>query len=144
MLQEASKRCFKCGEVKVLSAFYKHPQMSDGYVNKCKECNKSDVTANRKAKVEYYREYDRQRGNRQDLSDLHRYREENPKKYAAHVRVGNAIRDGILVPKPCEVCGGLKVHGHHTDYDKPLDVMWLCSEHHVAWHKEHGEGANAH
>lgn len=129
--------------MKSLSAFYKHSGMLDGHLNICKDCKKKYSIVNRLSKVEYYREYDRERGNRQSLEELHKYREENPKKYAAHVKVGNAIRDGKLVPQPCQVCSGLKVHAHHCDYDKPLEVLWLCSEHHVAWHKDNGEGLNA-
>jgi hypothetical protein len=141
---EATKSCFKCGEVKSLSAFYKHPRMADGHVNKCKECNKSDNAANRLRNIDSVREYDRARGNRLSPEMVQRYRDKNPKKRAAHVKVGNAIRDGVLVPQPCEVCGELQVHAHHTDYDRQLDVMWLCPVHHKAWHKEHSEGANAH
>ena len=81
--------------------------------------------------------------NAQRKAELNRaYRESNPKKYVAQSAVGNALRDGILVKQPCEVCGSLTVHGHHPDYDKPLNVMWLCPEHHKDWHRENGEGLN--
>jgi len=138
------KKCFKCNWIKPLSDFYKHPQMADGRLNKCKDCNKKDVRLNRRNNIDYYRSYDRARGSRQDLNDLKEYRRNNPLKYKAHSAVGYAIKSGKLVKMPCEVCGENKVHAHHDDYAKPLDVRWLCPPHHFQWHKENGEGLNGH
>lgn len=47
-----------------------------------------------------------------------------------------AIQQGLLVKKPCEVCGTTeKVEAHHDDYTKPLEVRWLCKTHHQEHHK---------
>jgi hypothetical protein len=49
--------------------------------------------------------------------------------------VGRAVRYGKLIRKPCEVCGATKrIHAHHDDYDRPLDVRWLCASHHLEAH----------
>jgi hypothetical protein len=48
----ATKICFKCNKKKDLDDFYKHSQMRDGHLNKCKECNKKDVKDNYVIKAE--------------------------------------------------------------------------------------------
>lgn len=59
--------------------------------------------------------------------------------------VEEALEIGILVrPDACERCGGNHVfkdgrsgiQAHHSDYNKPLDVMWLCQPCHHEWHRE--------
>jgi hypothetical protein len=138
-----SKECFKCGQVKPLSDFYRHKQMADGHVNKCKECNKVDVRENRKLKVAYYREYDRERGNRHDPSYITEYRNKYPNKYKAHTMVNNAIRDGRLHKEPCHICGSSEyIHANHDDFLKPLNVRGLCEAHHKQWHDANGEALN--
>lgn len=62
---------------------------------------------------------------------VRRWRKRNPEKTLAHRKVFVAVRAGHLVKKPC-FCGALKVEAHHTDYSKPLDVIWYCKKHHAA------------
>ena len=136
-----SKECFKCNAVKPLEEFYKHPKMLDGYVNKCKECNKNDVTANRNKNIEKIRAYDRERSKnpdrRQANLEINRaWRAEDTRRSVAHSAVARAIRNGSLVRIPCIKCGEQKSLAHHEDYDKPLDVMWLCQPCHKQRHKE--------
>lgn len=139
-----NKVCFKCKKEKGISNFYKHPQMKDGRVNKCKDCNKVDVINNRKKNIDYYRSYDRKRGNRQCAGYLRKYRESYPKKYKAHLIVNYAIRAGNLFREPCAICESTEsVHAHHDDYSKPLNIRWLCAAHHRQWHEENGEGNNS-
>lgn len=134
------KRCFKCGEEKPLDEFYKHKQMADGHVNKCKICNKKDVHENRVLQIDKIRAYDRKRGRtkrriKQCSDRLKIWRIKNPEKYAAHSAANNAIRDGLLVKQPCAVCGtDSNIQKHHHDYNKPLDVVFLCPIHHKRAH----------
>lgn len=117
--------------------------MADGHLGKCKECTKTDVKKHRREN-DHVREYDRNRGNRQTVEYLRRYRAENPKKYAAHQAVGKAVKAGVLTkPANCVECSsGFSIEAHHDDYDQPLLVRWLCSECHRRWHAEHGEALN--
>lgn len=139
------KTCFKCNELKPLSEYYKHAQMKDGHLNKCKSCAKKDVHVHRHESPSRDKvlAYDRARGSRQTLQDLQNYRAKYPKKYKAHSIVNYAIKSKKLFREPCEICGKENTHGHHDDYDKPLNIRWLCSEHHHAWHVKHGEALNA-
>lgn len=58
--------------------------------------------------------------------------------YQAHSAVQKALKERTLNKTPCEVCGSSEVEAHHDNYDKPLDVRWLCLTHHRARHKELG------
>jgi len=137
------KICFKCEVEKPLSDFYKHKQMGDGHLNKCKQCTKKDVGKHRNNNLDKIRAYDRDRGARQKDGYLKEYRAKYPNKYKAHSLVNGAIKREKLFPMPCETCGSNEsVHAHHDDYLKPLNVRWLCAAHHHQWHAKHGEGKN--
>lgn len=60
-----------------------------------------------------------------------RWQNNNPKARWAHVCLASALRRGLVHRD----CGELKVDGHHTDYDRPMLVVWLCRRHHIAEHR---------
>lgn len=57
-------------------------------------------------------------------------------KAKARIMAWSAIKGGKLTRLPCEQCGEVKVDAHHDDYDKPLEVRWLCRKHHAILHNE--------
>ena len=148
------KVCFKCLEEKPIDEFYKHPRMADGYLGKCKECTKKDTKDNIIKNHEYYVEYDRLRamlphrvearnkysktldgleaGNRAKR----KWKDNNPEKRKCSQMLNNAVRDGrVMKPESCSVCSSKKrIHGHHFDYSKPLDVVWVCAACHRKIH----------
>lgn len=147
------KICRECDTMLPLSSFYKHAQMADGYLNKCKTCVKNRVKKHRSENLEAIQEYDRQRANlphRVEARSKYRqseryqekhtksnkkYRKNNPDKYEAHNQVRDALLKGTLEKSNCIICNSVKTEAHHEDYSKPLDVIWFCSKHHKLRHK---------
>lgn len=73
------------------------------------------------------------------------WKRNNPKKARVESWTRKAVRRGLIVKKPCEVCQSERfVVAHHDDYDRRAEIRWLCRVHHHEWHQLNGEGANAH
>jgi hypothetical protein len=146
------KTCKQCGIKKPMTEYYTHKQMADGHLNKCKSCVRSRVSNYMEANADYYKEYEKKRANlphrvqarkaydKTEAGKIARkkasknYLEKFPLRRAAHIAVGNALRDGVLTKLPCLICGD-ESEAHHPDYSRPLDVVWLCSSHHKEAHK---------
>lgn len=142
------KICFKCKTERPVSDFYAHPQMADGLLGKCKECTKKDVRARYAESREERASYERKRRSTPERREAQveyqrAARKRNPQKSRARAATRHAIQAGKLVPLPCEVCLSVAVQAHHEDYNKPLDVMWLCFEHHRARHGQLSTGVRA-
>lgn len=140
--------CKICNSIKDAADFYSSNQ------SRCKECIKKSVRANRASKIDHYRAFDRARASmphrvaarkeyqqtdafaKSHNAAVKRWEAKHPERKRASTTVGNAIRDGRLVPWP--VCAipecNCKPQAHHPDYDRPLDVVWLCQAHHKQAH----------
>ena len=64
------------------------------------------------------------------------YREKYPEKVLAQQKLNIAIRSGKVKRSPCEICGEIRVHAHHPNYERPLDVQFLCPIHHKLIHNK--------
>ena len=52
----------------------------------------------------------------------------------AHHAVEQEVKMGRMIMCVCNRCGSdTRVHAHHHDYSKPLEIEWLC----VSCHRKH-------
>ena len=63
-----------------------------------------------------------------------------PQQMQTRKTLGYAVSSGkIFKPNKCKKCGKKfpkkKIHGHHFNYSKPLEVFWLCQKCHYSLHQ---------
>ena len=92
MAEKLEKKCSKCKKVKPVSMFYKRYEYNNTYRSNCKECMKVYADKN----IVSIR------------ANKNRWKKENQHKVRTHWTVGNHLRSGRLVKKPCAKCGSTK------------------------------------
>ena len=148
-----TRRCSKCGEVFTLNCFHKDRRKKLGRSKWCKWCkNKNSVKWDKANPEKVYERVRRwMKANPEKVNEIHkrwkkanpekvyeirkRYNEANPQKKNARAYLYWAIKKAKIKRGICEVCGEEKVDGHHEDYNKPLEVNWLCRKHHKGIHR---------
>jgi len=95
---------------------------------KCRECN-----------TRYHRKYvSTAEGKKRMLAAAKKSRESNPRKSMARHLVAYAVTIGYIEkPLSCSLCGenDKRIEAHHTDYEKALEVQWLCQSCHANIHR---------
>ena len=131
-----------CKKIKPLSEFY-YDKANGRKYSQCRTCS------NMKRKERYYRDVEETRRlkaeearrNYNPEKELAKYRKryaEHPEQCNARTKLQYAIKTGrVIKPDSCSQCGSTRrVSGHHEDYSKPLEVIWLCQVCHSAVHAE--------
>lgn len=144
MPEEAYKRCSRCKVDLPASEFNRHSTNKDGLQTTCRRCqllrNREWREKNPEAATELRRRYrarhlDEVRERRRNEKIAH------PEHHRARRAVQQAVREGRIVkPSACTECGieTPDLQGHHEDYSRRYDVMWLCSSCHGAKHRRVG------
>lgn len=133
-----TKKCSRCKEFRPYDRFYKNKARYDGHQNHCKDCWRILERERRERYPKAYKEkakrYYEKHKKKQIPEGMTSWRKENKHKTSTHTLVRKAIKDGVLVKELC-FCGE-KSEAHHEDYNKPLDVIWLCRRHHKRLHAD--------
>lgn len=116
------KRCCRCKKLLSFSNFHRDSTRRDGHVGRCKLCTTIYARETGRHKYKVKRNY------------LQTYYQKYPAKKKAHSAIQNALRRVKIKRYPCIICGDTKSEAHHNDYEKPLDVVWLCRKHHQEHH----------
>lgn len=126
------KRCIKCGIEKPIIEFYRHSEMKDGYVNKCKECTKKETRLryNEKSHDETWVESQRARGREKYKRLNYKSRPFSNKTYKDFHIVKTISRN--LRAKGFNTTG---LEAHHWNYNLPKSVILLSRKAHHRIHK---------
>lgn len=133
-LENKMKTCTKCKTKKEASDFGKARRARDELDCRCKEC----ALAYRQSHKPERRVYDQVyygtlTGRAVKLRSSKKQRLKYPEKKKAAGILNRAVATGKLKRSVfCESCGlPAKTDGHHSDYNKPLEVEWLCRKCHA-------------
>lgn len=116
LAEDEMRVCKICQQSLALESFQAEPRVKDGRRSVCRLCTKAARAGKHTGK---------------------QARSKSPEKNRARGRVRDAVRYGkIIKPMHCQLCSAETpahlLDGHHADYSRPLDVIWLCRSCHGA------------
>lgn len=126
------KKCIRCKSIKEEVEFNKNKQNLDGLSSWCRVCRHDRYIETKDRVLEQGKEWfdnNKEKANARSRN----WRSRNKEKIRAEWKVKEAIRQKKLIrPEACSICDSVNknIQGHHPDYSKPLEVIWVCPECH--------------
>lgn len=137
-------RCTRCGLWFPRDSFYTDTRQTAGIKSECRPCHiRTSIASRDPERVRHAsRAWQRTSGYAQRPTTKERERERSRLRrktveHWARMALDAAIRIGIVIrPNVCPRCGvRADVQGHHTDYLRPINVEWLCTQCHADEHR---------
>jgi hypothetical protein len=134
-----ARHCRACGSIDPPSGWKTRGNM-------CKACDNLRQRAYYRAHAEQCRQAARRYRQSRVMRERRRSYVERKRARGVKLLVGarltSAVYAGRIVkPNACQGCQRQmdkdKLHGHHADYGKPLDVEWLCAACHGKRHRKY-------
>lgn len=111
-----SKICSKCKKLLPLKKFCVDREKKTGICSQCHQCKNEK---NKDYRDKYYKIYNKK----------------FKKERSARSLVSRQIKKGEIKRGTCIVCKSkTNIVAHHEDYNKPLQIIWICRRHHYALH----------
>lgn len=121
-----SRECRVCHQVKSLEEFAKCKTSVGGRRPQCKKCHTQEWKE---------RHYPRLKQSEFYLAQQRKAQAKYARKNKIKVNVHRSAQK-VPLADSCENCGAEAKHRHHTDYNKPLEIISLCVACHEAIHHE--------
>jgi hypothetical protein len=120
------KICSKCKKQKDISEFPKNKKTKLGIDSWCEICH-------RNIDKEYQRNK-RKLGLVNKTEEYRIWRKTHRKECNAEQLTNYYIRIGKIKKEKCKICKKKNAYAHHDNYDKPLEIRWMCPSCHKKFH----------
>lgn len=141
-----NKICTLCLVKKPVSEFYSYFRTARNktiLTSRCKECFKKKVLDYVKTPIGRikHRKWARNWAKTENGKKFYhartvKRRKIDREKCLCRQRFNGYIYRGTIKRQPCSICKKENAHAHHENYNKPLEVIWLCRTHHLMHHNQ--------
>lgn len=129
-----TKKCIICNLEKVVSEYYKHKQMGDGHLNKCKECCKSQSNVRYKKLYQSDEFVEKERQRQRDKYKRLDYYHKHAKNKQNKPWINTSIYKGLHKKLNCEKGYELHHWNYNDEYLEDVIILDISSHRRIHRH----------